>query len=78
MDEDERRKYIYLRNKLNVIKGNASLLDRKLNDLNKLLVNGFKINNEIAEKSDIDDVNSSVNYARDSINNTLDIINSKI
>lgn len=77
-EERERKKYIYLKGKLNKIKNKAITLESKVKELEEELNNGLLINDSIAEKDDINDIKIGIKNSKSSISQTIRIANRKI
>ena len=71
-EERERKKYIYLKGKLNKIKNKAITLESKVKELEE------EINDSIAEKDDINDIKIGIKNSKSSISQTIRIANRKI
>lgn len=78
MDEQERIKYVRLRNKLYNIKSNVNSLEKSKKELISLLNEGLMINNEIAENEKISDISDDIKKVKNSINYSISNINNKI
>lgn len=78
MDEQERLKYIRLRNKLNDINTNIKVLENKSNELKSLLNKSFTINNQIPEQDSFNEITNEIKNSKESINNIISICNIKI
>ena len=78
MDEQERLKYIRLRNKLYDIKSNVEVLENKSNELKSLLSKSFTIDNEIIEHDSFNEISNNINNSKDSINRLINKCNIKI
>ncbi len=78
MDEQERLKYIRLRNKLYDIKSNVEVLENKSNELKSLLNKSFTIDNEIIEHDSFNEISNNINNSKDSINRLINKCNIKI
>lgn len=78
MDEQERLKYIRLRNKLNDINTNIEVLENKSNELKSLLNKSFTINNQIPEQDSFNEITNEIKNSKESINNIISICNIKI
>ena len=78
MDEQERLKYIRLRNKLYDIKSNVEVLENKSNELKSLLNKSFTIDNEIIEHDSFNEISNNINNSKDNINRLINKCNIKI
>ena len=78
MDEEERQKYLKSKRRLNIIKYYVNSLDRSTNKLYKELKEGFKIDKEAAGKDEINEISKKIDNNKESIKNTINIVNSKI
>ena len=78
MDEQERIKYIRLRNKLNDINTNIEVLENKNNELKSLLNKSFTINNQIPEPDSFNEITNEIKNSKESINNIISMCNIKI
>ena len=78
MDEQERIKYIKLRNKLNDINTNIEVLENKSNELKSLLNKSFTINNQIPEQDSFNEITNEIKNSKESISNIISICNIKI
>ena len=78
MDEQERLKYIRLRNKLYDIKSNVEVLENKSNELKSLLSKSFTIDNEIIEHDSFNEISNNINNSKDSIERLINKCNIKI
>ena len=78
MDEQERIKYIRLRNKLNDINTNIEVLENKNNELKSLLKKSFTINNQIPEPDSFNEITNEIKNSKESINNIISMCNIKI
>ena len=78
MDEQERIKYIKLRNKLNDINTNIEVLENKSNELKSLLNKSFTINNQIPEQDSFNEITNELKNSKESISNIISICNIKI